>query len=294
MSERENEPDDQRPAQAGPAPWGPPGPPQGPPGQQGQQGQPAPQQGQPGPQGQQGPPTGGGGQPGAWGPPAAGQSAPPRPPQAPAQQPSPQQPSPQRPPQGPHGGPHPGQSPPSGPQGWAGSGSAPAGYPGGYPGGPGPSGWPGQGGPGGAGGSTPARAPADKGALVRAVLHGLALVLVVLGVSIPMGQDSLWSASAAWAGFACAAALAQGVAALPSTGGSRTNWQVGAVGAGALVLFWTLIMLPAISSNMAFMVTLGTGCAVAAVLLHPHAPGRESLPEALQGGEGSGRERPVR
>lgn len=107
--------------------------------------------------------------------------------------------------------------------------------------------------------------------VVRIVLHVLALVLVVLAISVDMDDrgGNLWGDTWTWAGFATLMALAQVAALLPRTALSGTGWTVGAVGAGGLVLFWTLLMLPQISTNMAFLVTLGTACAVAGVLLSP-------------------------
>lgn len=109
------------------------------------------------------------------------------------------------------------------------------------------------------------------GDVVRIVLHVLALLLVVLGISIDMDdRDSvLWSDTWTWAGFATLMALAQGAALLPRTALSGAGWTIGAIGAGGLLLFWTLLMLPMISTNMAFLVTLGAACATAGVLLSP-------------------------
>lgn len=111
--------------------------------------------------------------------------------------------------------------------------------------------------------------PKDNRDTVRIVLHVLALLLVVLGISLEMGRDPLWGDTWAWAGFATLMALAQAAALLPRSTASGMGWTIGAVGAGGLLLFWTLLMLPMISTNMAFMVTLGTACAAAAVLMSP-------------------------
>ncbi|QFG67664.1 hypothetical protein [Ornithinimicrobium pratense] len=107
--------------------------------------------------------------------------------------------------------------------------------------------------------------------VVRIVLHVLALILVVLGISLDLDDrgGGLWSDTWTWAGFATLMALAQIAALLPRSAASGAGWTIGAVGAGGLLLFWTLLMLPMISTNMAFLVTLGTACAVAGVLLSP-------------------------
>lgn len=118
---------------------------------------------------------------------------------------------------------------------------------------------------------TPGSGSMSSGDVVRIVLHVLALLLVVLGISIDMDdRDSvLWSDTWTWAGFATLMALAQCATLLPKTALAGAGWTIGAVGAGGLLLFWTLLMLPMISTNMAFLVTLGTACATAGVLLSP-------------------------
>lgn len=222
-------------------PWGP------------QQGQPGDQQGRPqGPPNQQGQSTPGQGAPGQpqsggpWGPQGG---------------------------QGQFGGP---QTPPQGGPQQGGFGAPPQqggafGQPSGGPATSGPQQQQGQQGNG------PATAPVSgnngmsTGDVVRIVLHVLALLLVVIGISIDMdGRESiLWSDTWTWAGFATLMALAQGAALLPRSALSGAGWAIGAVGAGGLLLFWTLLMLPMISTNMAFLVTLGTACATAGVLLSP-------------------------
>lgn len=105
---------------------------------------------------------------------------------------------------------------------------------------------------------------------VRLLLHVVAVLLVILGISLEVDStDNLWSSSAAWAGFATVAALAQAVALLGKETFGGQAWTIGAAGAAGLLLFWTLLMLPMISTNMAFMVTLGTAAAAVAVALSP-------------------------
>ncbi|MCK0113213.1 hypothetical protein MWU75_13780 [Ornithinimicrobium sp. F0845] len=191
----------------------------------------------------------------------------------------------------------PGQQPgPWGPQGGypQGAGAPDQGGPGPH-GAPGPQGAPGQpsgyppqggyghpeGGPPQAGTATAAAATAaapvsgssamSTADVVRLVLHIAALLLVVLGISLDLDNRGsvLWGDTWTWAGFATLMAVLQGGAMLPRTALSGAGWTLGAIGAGGLLLFWTLLMLPMISTNMAFLVTLGTACAVAAVLLSP-------------------------
>lgn len=110
----------------------------------------------------------------------------------------------------------------------------------------------------------------DTNQILRIALHAIALIVIVIGISVEMdGMDVLWSESWTWASFATVMAVAQGAALLPRTTVGGLGWTIGAVGAGGLLLFWTLLMLPMISTNMAFMVTVGTACAAAAVMMSP-------------------------
>lgn len=138
--------------------------------------------------------------------------------------------------------------------------------------GPSPEGPPGQQASRQGGTTGPATTTTSTRDVVRIVLHVLALILIVLGISLDLddrGAGALWSDTWTWAGFATLMALAQIAALLPRSAASGGGWTIGAVGAGGLLLFWTLLMLPMINSNMAFLVTLGTACAVAGVLLSP-------------------------
>ena len=57
---------------------------------------------------------------------------------------------------------------------------------------------------------------------------------------------------------------------------AKLVWTIAAVGAGYLVFWWVLFILPDISLNVAFLVTIGVAAAVAAVWTSPDnpAPGR--------------------
>ena len=108
---------------------------------------------------------------------------------------------------------------------------------------------------------------------LRMILHVAAALLVILGISLPVdGSGVMWSNSAAWAALATVAALAQGLALMGAKELGGRSWMIAAIAAGALVLIWTLIMLPSISTNQAFMFTMGTACAVGGVLLSPSRP----------------------
>jgi hypothetical protein len=100
-----------------------------------------------------------------------------------------------------------------------------------------------------------------------------AVVLVALGLSIPFDSSCSWVTQTAWSAFAMIAAIVQ---LLPAFAGSfgwsvPRAWLVSATGTGALLLFWLLIVLPQITSNAGFCLTLAAAAATAGTLL---APGR--------------------
>jgi len=172
---------------------------------------------------------------------------PPRPPQSGAQQ----GPWPGPPPQGPS------QGQPQGP-----SPAQPPGQP--WPGGPGAPGFgPGQ--PAWTGPPAPRTPPLAVLALVAGV------VLTALGLSIPFDSTCLWATSTAWAIFAMIAALVS-LTPLFGRSGSMTParaWTIGAVGSGALLLFWVLVALPGVTSNQGFVLTLATAASVGGCWLSP-------------------------
>ena len=135
-----------------------------------------------------------------------------------------------------------------------------------------PAGYP-QGGPAqnyGPGPAAPAPPGSGTGALAAvALLAGV--VLTALGLSIPFDSSCLWATSLAWAIFAMVAALVSVAPLLARSAGRSpsTMWTVGAVGAGALLLFWVLVALPGVTSNQGFVLTLATACALAGVWLSP-------------------------
>ncbi|MGI8533108.1 MAG: hypothetical protein ACR2KN_08895 [Geodermatophilaceae bacterium] len=165
-------------------------------------------------------------------------------------------------PPGPHLGSEPGYPP--GPHPGSGPGPQP-GYQGGYP----HAGYLG-GGPG-----YPPPAPAASALPGRVVgLQALALLLVIAGLAIPENGVFGVTSYPAWAGFAVVAALVA-LLAYPY-GRSRSwpteqSWTLAAVGTGALLGYWVIVVLPAVTSNVNFAQTLGVACAAAALWL---APGR--------------------
>lgn len=221
-------------------------------------------------------------QPGQWSPqgqPADQQGRPQGGPTNPSGQPMPGQQTPGQHQPGSWGSP--GGHQPGGPQQGSGQQTQPGGYGQGSAQGTYGQGGYGQGGygqPAAAGASSTTAATPVSGSsgmstaeVVRLVLHIVALLLVVLGISLDLDDrgGALWGDTWTWAGFATLMALLQGAAMLPKSALSGAGWTLGAIGAGGLLLFWTLLMLPMISTNMAFLVTLGSACAVAAVLLSP-------------------------
>ncbi|WP_091247471.1 hypothetical protein [Klenkia soli] len=107
-----------------------------------------------------------------------------------------------------------------------------------------------------------ARSTADRATLTSTVLGVLGLLLLVLGLSLGDFGVSLWSATTSWAVFATVAALVALVPYVPGRGGlSRQQaWQVGAVGAGGVVVFWLLVLVltGAAASDRGFVLTLAT------------------------------------
>lgn len=242
-----------RPEGSGPTPQGP-----------GPQGQ-GPQQGRPGPQQPARPPQQGGG----YGPPG--------------QQP-PGYGAPQQQPGGPQGGqPHPGRQGPQQPQ--PGAQTQPPAY--GAP----PGGWQQAQGTGPGGGytgqptppSTPSKPkdPVSTVQVVRYVLAGLSAALVVLGVSLPINGDTMWAENTMWTIFAVVAALATvALAFVQAT--KDILWLIGVSGLIALALFWVLIMLPGITSDNGFLVTVGLGLAALGFYLANEASAGSSAKEAAE------------
>jgi hypothetical protein len=57
---------------------------------------------------------------------------------------------------------------------------------------------------------------------------------------------------------------------------AQMAWMVAAVGAGYLVFWWVLFVLPVISLNVSFLVTVGVAAAVGAVWTSTDNPWRGS------------------
>ncbi|WP_091553435.1 hypothetical protein [Klenkia taihuensis] len=115
------------------------------------------------------------------------------------------------------------------------------------------------------------RSSADRAALTAAVLGVVGLVLLVVGLSLSPAGTTVWSAVPAWSVFAVLAALVALVPHAPRRGGlSRGQaWQVGAAGAGALALFWLLVVVfpGGGASDRGFVLTLATALLAGGVWL---------------------------
>jgi hypothetical protein len=133
-----------------------------------------------------------------------------------------------------------------------------------------------------AAGAAPAPAPAatSSGGGVSIEPWGwlalLAVVAVLLGLLVDEDGANLWDASEAWSIFAIACSIAVLAPLLRKTlkWTDERAWIVAALGAGGLVLYWLLLVLPAIARNTSFAITAGVAAAVGAVWL---APGRRDL-----------------
>lgn len=107
------------------------------------------------------------------------------------------------------------------------------------------------------------------------LLAGLAaVVLVAVGLSIPFDSSSAWSTQTAWAIFAIVAALLVVAPFLlrASAGSPRMLWFTGVAGAVGVLGYWLLIVLPGVSSNQGFVLTLGAALAACSCWFSPHRP----------------------
>jgi hypothetical protein len=161
----------------------------------------------------------------------------------------------------------------------------------GWPGGPfgpgGPGGPSAPGGPGGPGGPS-AVYPGQQGLIVQegawsanqqrgtlsTLLAFVPLLAIPIGILVPERGATVWEGAEAWSVFAILCALLQLAPLLAGTFGwsPQQGWRIGAVGVAGLVLFWVLLVLPAIGRNTSFAITIGTFAAVAALWLTPARP----------------------
>jgi hypothetical protein len=123
----------------------------------------------------------------------------------------------------------------------------------------------------------PAKPPVPKVISAIWVLGLISVAGTVAGLSIKEDGNNAWHSVHAWGGLAIAGAL---LTLAPAVAGSsnltpQRAWQVATCGAGALLLFWVLFVLPAVGSNTSLVVTIGVAAGVIAAWI---APGREAEP----------------
>jgi hypothetical protein len=121
----------------------------------------------------------------------------------------------------------------------------------------------------------PPPAPRPKGSGAILVLGLVSVIGVILGLSISENGHTAWDSVNAWGGLAIAGAIAVLAPALGRVIGlsEQRAWQVAVCGAGALVLYWVLFVLPSVGSNTSLLTTIGVAAGVIAAWV---APGRAS------------------
>ena len=105
------------------------------------------------------------------------------------------------------------------------------------------------------------------------VLGLVSVAGTVIGLSVNENGHNAWHAVNAWGGLAIAGAV---LTLAPAVAGSlnltpHRAWQVAACGAGALLLFWVLFVLPEAGTNTSLVVTIGAAAGIVAAWI---APGR--------------------
>ncbi|MEO9138668.1 MAG: hypothetical protein ABI345_06330 [Jatrophihabitans sp.] len=115
--------------------------------------------------------------------------------------------------------------------------------------------------------------PRPQAATAIWILGAVSVVAIVAGLSIDENGRNAWDTVNAWGGLAIVGALLTMAPALGTASISTARaWQISACGAGALVLFWVLFVLPAAGSNTSLAVTVGVAAGVIATWI---APGRD-------------------
>ena len=106
---------------------------------------------------------------------------------------------------------------------------------------------------------------------VRVLAQLACLGLIITGLSVKEDGARGWTDLTAWAIFAAAAAVVQ-TAPLVRRGfglDAATSWTAGAVATASLVASWVIIVLPSVSTNVGFALTMGTAAAVIGSWLSP-------------------------
>lgn len=122
--------------------------------------------------------------------------------------------------------------------------------------------------PGRSRGEAKGRAPGQP---LSRLLAALAWPVTAIGLFVPEASSSAFGRYPAWSAFALLSLVLVGVGAFGGREGPGTGrtWVLGVVGACGLAVFWVLLVLPLISRNTSFALTLGTALAAGAVWLTP-------------------------
>jgi hypothetical protein len=123
----------------------------------------------------------------------------------------------------------------------------------------------------------PAKPPVPKVISAIWALGLISLAGTVVGLSVKEDGVNAWHSVHAWGGLAIAGALLTLAPAMATSMNltPQRAWQAAACGAGALLLFWVLFVLPAVGSNTSLVVTIGAAAGAIAAWI---APGREAGP----------------
>ena len=118
------------------------------------------------------------------------------------------------------------------------------------------------------------------------VLGLVSVIATVLGLTISEDGANAWHSVHAWGGLAIAGAV---LTLAPAAARSlnltpQRAWQLAACGAGALILFWVLFVLPDAGSNTSLLTTIGAAAGVIAVWMAPEREnGRTTQPPGPSG-----------
>lgn len=120
----------------------------------------------------------------------------------------------------------------------------------------------------------PPQQPVPKVISVIWVLGLVSIAATVLGLTVDENGTNAWHTVHAWGGVAIVGAVLTLAPALAGTLNLTPHraWQLAACGAGALLLFWVLFVLPEAGTNTSLVVTIGAAAGIIAAWI---APGRE-------------------
>jgi hypothetical protein len=112
--------------------------------------------------------------------------------------------------------------------------------------------------------------------LTGLALVTLAVVLLLIGLTLPFGGASLWARIPLWSLFALVVTVLGVLAFVPDAPGrtrvpARTGWQVAVGGFVGLAVFWLLVALPDVATDRGFVLTAALAALAGALWI---APGR--------------------